>query len=80
MFYAVSAFLLLWSLLLTLLIGLALKGLTVEILAKALQVSETNPLAGLEGRSSLLIKLGEALDNQELFGVDSRPGNMLGEF
>lgn len=65
--------------LLTLLVGLALKGLTVEILAKALQVSETNPLAGLEGRSSLLIKLGEALDNQDLFGVDSRPGNMLGE-
>lgn len=57
-----------------------MKGLTVEVLAKALQVSETNPLAGLEGRSSLLIKLGEALDNQDLFGVDSRPGNMLGEF
>lgn len=61
-------------------IGLALKGLTVEILAKGLQVSHNNPMDGLGGRSSLLIKLGEALDNQDFFGVDSRPGNMLGTF
>lgn len=57
--------------------GMALKKLTVEILARGLQVSEMNPIEGLEGRSSLLIKLGEALDNQHYFGVDSRPGNML---
>ncbi|KAH8150996.1 uncharacterized protein LAJ45_04697 [Morchella importuna] len=57
--------------------GMALKGLTVEILARGLQISDSNPMDGLEGRSSLLIKLGEALDNQDFFGVDSRPGNML---
>ncbi|KAI5780769.1 hypothetical protein EDC01DRAFT_718625 [Geopyxis carbonaria] len=57
--------------------GMALKQLTVEMLAQGLQVSEQNPIDGLEGRSSLLMKLGGALDNQEFFGVDSRPGNML---
>jgi hypothetical protein len=69
-----------WTLLIRCRIGMALKQLTVEVLAKGLQVSETNPIEGLEGRSSLLIKLGEALDNQQFFGVDSRPGNMLGMF
>lgn len=59
---------------------MALKQLTVEKLAAGLQVSEANPIEGLAGRSSLLIKLGEAMDNQQLFGVDGRPGNMLGTF
>ncbi|KAF8250615.1 DUF1688-domain-containing protein [Wilcoxina mikolae CBS 423.85] len=57
--------------------GMALKQLTVETLAKGLQVSPENPIEGLEGRSNLLIRLGGALDNQQFFGVDSRPGNML---
>jgi hypothetical protein len=57
---------------------MALKQLTAEALAKGLQVTKDNPLSGLEGRYSLLLNLGNALDNQELFGVDSRPGNMLG--
>ncbi|KAL7271463.1 hypothetical protein RUND412_005774 [Rhizina undulata] len=57
--------------------GMALKGLTVQVLTRGLQVSPSNPIDGLEGRASLLIKLGEALDNQDFFGVDSRPGNML---
>ena len=55
-----------------------MKQLTVDTLAEGLQVSPTNPIDGLEGRSSLLIRLGAALDNQQFFGVDSRPGNMLG--
>jgi hypothetical protein len=59
-------------------LGMALKQLTVEVLAKGLQVSPENSIEGLEGRSSLLIRLGRALDNQQYFGVDSRPGNMLG--
>lgn len=66
--------------LLTVLLGMALKSLTIDTLRNGLQVTPENPLAGLEGRSGLLIKLGEALDNQDFFGVDSRPGNMLGEF
>lgn len=57
--------------------GQGLKQLTVEALAKGLQVSKENPLSGLEGRCSLLLNLGTALDNQEYFGVDARPGNML---
>ncbi|KAI9732010.1 MAG: hypothetical protein M1834_004461 [Cirrosporium novae-zelandiae] len=57
--------------------GAALSRLTVDQLAKGLQVSERNPITGLEGRTGLLQRLGAALNNQELFGVDARPGNML---
>ena len=55
-----------------------LKRMTVEDLAKGFQVSESNPLDGLEGRAALLSRLGQALDNQTYFGADARPGNMLG--
>lgn len=55
-----------------------LKRLTVQTMAKGLQVSDTNPIDGLQGRTSLLIRLGDALQNQEIFGVEARPGNMLG--
>lgn len=56
-----------------------LKKLTVDVLAKGMQHSDQNPLAGLEGRAGLLIRLADALNNQQLFGVDGRPGNMLGK-
>ncbi|KAF8468157.1 hypothetical protein BDZ91DRAFT_811542 [Kalaharituber pfeilii] len=56
--------------------GAALKALTVETLANGLQISPENPIDGLEGRASLLIKLGDAMDNKEYFG-SGRPGNML---
>ena len=55
-----------------------LKKLTVEAMGKGLQVSDTNPINGLEGRANLLIRLSGALNNQEFFGKDARPGNMLG--
>jgi len=58
--------------------GAGLKRLNVEQLAKGLQVSGSNPIAGLEGRTGLLMSLADALNNQDLFGVDARPGNMLG--
>ncbi|KMQ42834.1 Protein of unknown function DUF1688 [Trichophyton rubrum] len=57
--------------------GAGLRRLTVGALAKRMQHSEENPLAGLEGRAGLLARLADALNNQELFGVDARPGNML---
>lgn len=60
--------------------GAGLKKVTVEALARGMQHSEQNPLAGLEGRAGLLQRLSEALNDQELFGVDARPGNMLGIF
>jgi hypothetical protein len=58
--------------------GDGLRSLTVQTMAAGLQVSESNPLAGLEGRTGLLVRLAEALNNQQLFGADARPGNMLG--
>ncbi|CZT40364.1 probable protein urg3 [Rhynchosporium secalis] len=54
-----------------------LRTLTVEAMAEGLQVSEQNPIAGLEGRTGLLMRLADALNNQDLFGADARPGNML---
>lgn len=56
-----------------------LRSLTVEKLAEGLQHREGNKLAGLEGRTGLLIRLADALDNVEIFGADKRPGNMLGK-
>lgn len=55
-----------------------LRRLDVAAVAKGLQVSDQNPIDGLEGRTDLLIRLADALQNQELFGLDARPGNMLG--
>ncbi|KAJ5992248.1 DUF1688-domain-containing protein [Penicillium sp. IBT 35674x] len=57
--------------------GAALKNITVEKLAKGMQHSDQNALAGIEGRAGLLVRLSEALNNQDFFGVDARPGNML---
>ncbi|GAB7329144.1 hypothetical protein MBLNU13_g00971t1 [Cladosporium sp. NU13] len=54
-----------------------LKKLTPEIMAKGLQVTGENPIDGLEGRTNLLVRLADALLNQEIFGPDNRPGNML---
>ncbi|KAI5278956.1 hypothetical protein KEM54_004406 [Ascosphaera aggregata] len=56
-----------------------LKNITPEILAKGLQHTDDNPLAGLGGRAGLLSRLADALLNQEFFGTDARPGNMLGK-
>jgi hypothetical protein len=55
-----------------------LKRLDVKTMARGLQVTEENPLDGLEGRTGLLLRLGDALQNQEVFGLEARPGNMLG--
>ncbi|KAL9105398.1 MAG: hypothetical protein Q9227_009416 [Pyrenula ochraceoflavens] len=57
--------------------GEGLSKITVEVLAKGMQVTPQNPMSGLEGRAGLLIRLSNALNNQELFGVDARPGNMI---
>lgn len=56
-----------------------LKKVSVESLARGMQVSDSNPMLGLEGRAGLLIRLGSALENADIFGVDGRPGNMIGE-
>ncbi|EXV00144.1 DUF1688 domain protein [Metarhizium robertsii] len=56
-----------------------LKALTVEKLEAGLQSRPGAELAGLEGRTELLIRLAGALsDKAEYFGADGRPGNMIG--
>ena len=45
--------------------GAGLKKINVQVLAK--------------GRAGLLIRLADALNHQDFFGVDARPGNMLGK-
>lgn len=58
-----------------------LRALTVEKMAKGLQSREGSEMAGLEGRTQLLVRLAEALDaSSEFFGQGGRPGNLLGTF
>lgn len=54
-----------------------LKRLDVKTMARGLQVTEDNPIDGLEGRTGLLMRLADALQNQQVFGLEARPGNML---
>ncbi|KAJ1914740.1 hypothetical protein IWQ60_008701 [Tieghemiomyces parasiticus] len=62
--------------------GLGLQALTVETLRKGFQVTDENPLVGLDGRCTLLRRLGEALETQATYfaapaGVAPRPGHLL---
>ena len=56
-----------------------LAGLTAETVARVFQVDEGNPLAGLDGRVTLLHALAEALRaGPEWFGdAPARPGNLF---
>jgi hypothetical protein len=55
----------------------ALKSLTAATLAKHLQVTDANPMSGLDGRANLLIQLGTALDARRDIVRDGRPGDIL---
>jgi len=56
-----------------------LRKITPEMVASAMQVSDANPMVGVEGRSSLLFNLSKALEaNPSFFGADGRPGNVIG--
>jgi hypothetical protein len=58
-----------------------LRGLVTDHLASAFQVSESNPLVGLEGRAILLRRLGEVMSEQpEVFGEAGRPGCLFDLF
>ncbi len=50
---------------------------SMQDLMDGFQVSERNPLVGLDGRLALLKNLGGALSNREIFGAEGRPGNIL---
>ncbi|KAJ6469199.1 hypothetical protein C8R47DRAFT_1150716 [Mycena vitilis] len=55
-----------------------LAALTPAALASAMQVTEDNPLVGLEGRASLLTRLADALRaSPQFFGPDARPGGLV---
>ncbi|QLQ80199.1 hypothetical protein HG537_0D02000 [Torulaspora globosa] len=58
--------------------GQKLKDMTMEEFSRGFQISDANPLSGMEGRLNLIRKLGEALiGNQKIFGPDARPGAMV---
>ena len=55
-----------------------LRVVTAEQLGETFQVSESNPLIGLEGRVTLLRRLGDALSEQpDVFDTAARPGNLF---
>lgn len=51
--------------------------ITAEDISKGFQVSEHNPLVGLEGRAGLLKSLGKCLKSKPEIFKDARPGNIL---
>lgn len=53
-----------------------LQSVTAGKIAEAFQVSETNPLVGVEGRAKLIQNLGKACENKTYF-KDGRPGNLI---
>jgi hypothetical protein len=59
--------------------AVGLRALVTDHLAAAFQVSESNPMVGLEGRAILLRRLGEAMTEQpEVFGDDpARPAGLF---
>jgi hypothetical protein len=57
----------------------ALQSLTTEQLAAGLQSRPGNEMAGIEGRTQLLVRLANALHEKTEFFGDGRPGNMVGE-
>ena len=61
-------------------VEVGLSQLTTAKIAAGMQVNESNPMVGLEGRASLLTNLGKAPKaNPQFFGQDARPGNLIGE-
>ena len=55
-----------------------LRAITASQLGTAFQISESNPLVGLDGRVTLLRRLGDALSEQPaVFGTVARPGGLF---
>ncbi len=54
----------------------SLKLFSPEMLQRFFQVSDANPLLGVEGRALLIKNLGAAVENRALFS-EGRPGNLL---
>ena len=56
-----------------------LRKIDIRVLGKGLQVTESNFISGLQGRAELIRGLAEVLQNQKVFGIEARPGNILGK-
>jgi len=56
-----------------------LKALTLKQLQGGFQVTNVNPMVGLEGRHAMMVRMGQALlDHPEYFGHEiARPGNVV---
>ncbi|KAH7357455.1 hypothetical protein BKA66DRAFT_473312 [Pyrenochaeta sp. MPI-SDFR-AT-0127] len=58
--------------------GKGLEQLQTSALAEGFQISESNPIPGLDSRADLLRSLGKSLLAQpEVFGKEGRPGNVV---
>lgn len=54
--------------------------LTTDVLASGFQVSNENPMVGVESRAALLRSLGQSLlAHTDKFGDHGRPGLLVGE-
>jgi len=67
------------SWLLTLFLGAGLEKLSTKTLAEGFQITENNPMLGVEARANLLRSLGSSLlAHPDVFGTEGRPGNVVG--
>ncbi|KAM6538792.1 hypothetical protein FALCPG4_000651 [Fusarium falciforme] len=58
--------------------GNGLKQLDTDKLAQGFQVSDSNPMLGVDSRAALLRSLGQSLlDHPDVFGTEGRPGNLV---
>lgn len=61
--------------------GRGLGRLETSVLAEGFQVSEGNPMLGVDSRAVLLRSLGESLvAHPEVFGAEGRPGKLVGGY
>lgn len=57
-----------------------LQSFTADQLRDGFQVSDNNPLLGVEGRAGLIRALGEAIEQEKEFFVGGRPGGLVDYF
>ncbi|KAI0892219.1 DUF1688 domain-containing protein [Annulohypoxylon nitens] len=58
--------------------GKGLEQLTTEALTAGFQVSDSNPMLGVDSRAGLLRSLGKSLlAHPDVFGAEGRPGNLV---
>lgn len=60
--------------------GESLAHLETQNLVEGFQISESNPMPGVEPRAELLRSLGRSLlASQDIFGQEGRPGALVGQ-